>query len=111
MFALNLGQLNINEAELKAYIYQQLNDIQPYIGNATVAIKMAYTEEDQFIVKMIFNHHAGAIEAESSEPDIFNAISKAKTTLIKNMHSLNRALEDEGADAPISNHEEKKIIH
>lgn len=114
MFTLNLGQLNINEAELKAYIYQQLNEIEPYIGNASVAIKMAYAEdEDQFMVKMIFDHEAGSVEAESVGSDIFSTLSHAKSTLIKNVHSLDRAVEldHQEAEPLVSSHVEKKTVH
>lgn len=114
MFAMNLGKLNINEAELKAYIYQQLNDIQPYIGDAPVAIKMAYTENGEYIVKMQYVHDGGEIEAESSGGDIFNAISKAKTAFIRTLNSLETAFEMEEHDnhrATVTSHVEKKTIH
>ena len=114
MFTLNLGQLDINEADLKAYIYQQLNDIEPYIGSASVAIKMAYTEDDeQFVVQMVFDHEAGSIEAECVGSDIFSALSKAKATLIQNVHSLDRTLElhQQDTEPPVTSHVEKKTVH
>lgn len=113
MFALNLGQLNINEAELKAYIYQQLNDMHPYVGDSPISIKMAYTADEKFVVKMVFDHEAGAIEAQSTGNDIFNAISNAKSALIRSVHSLDSAMEPEDLETlPNSAHGlEKKTLH
>ncbi len=114
MFAMNLGKLNINEAELKAYIYQQLNDIQPYIGDDPVAIKMALTESGEFVVKMQYQHDGGEVATETTGEDIFSAISKAKTAFIRSLASLENAFEMEHEDdyrASVTTHVEKKTIH
>lgn len=114
MFTMNLGKLNINEAELKAYIYQQLHDIQPYIGDESIAIKMAYSEDDGFIVKMQYNFEGANIEAESSAEDIFNAISRAKDAFIRNLHSLDQALSAEDHESTaraVTSYIEKKTVH
>lgn len=114
MFAMNLGKLNINEAELKAYIYQQLNDIQPYIGDEPVAIKMALTENGEFVVKMQYQHDGGEIATETTGEDIFSAISSAKTAFIRSITSLDNAFEMEEQEeyrASVSSHMEKKTVH
>lgn len=113
MFAMNLGKLNINEAELKAFIYQQINDMQPYIGDGTIAIKMAYTDAGRFIVKVISENDAGAIEAESVGEDLFNAISQAKVAFIKHMSSIEPALSigDIEPSVIVTTEIEKKTIH
>lgn len=115
MFAMNLDKLNINEAELKAYIYQQLNDMQPYVGDSPVAIKMAYTTDGQFIVKMHTSHDIGDVEAESSGEDIFNAISKAKFALIRSVTTLDNAIDQEPAKEDESLYEAllgtKRVLH
>ncbi|MCC6136988.1 MAG: hypothetical protein IT287_00010 [Bdellovibrionaceae bacterium] len=113
MFAMNLNKLNINEAELKAYILQQLNDMEPYIGDEPVAIKMAYTEDDEYIVKMIFRHEGGDIQAEGSGSDIFNAISKTKEAFIRTITSFENAYESDEFDSrpAVTSHVEKKTVH
>jgi ribosome-associated translation inhibitor RaiA len=116
MFTMNLDKLNINEAELKAFIYQQLNDMEPYVGSEAVAIKMAYTNEGRFVVKMQASHEIGNIEAESTGEDIFNAISQAKFALIRSVTSLDAAIENEVHElvdeTAIENLiPEKRIIH
>lgn len=114
MFAVNLATLNINEAELKAFIYQQLNDIQPYIGEDEVAIRMALTETGEFVVKMQYQHDAGEIAAETTGADIFNAISQAKTAFIRSITSLANVSdmdEQEEHHSPVSSHIEKKTVH
>lgn len=114
MFAMNLGKLNINEAELKAYIYQQLNDIQPYIGEEPVAIKMALTENGEFVVKMQYQHDSGEIATETTAEDIFNAISRAKEAFIRSITSLDSVIELEEQDeyrSNITTHMEKKTVH
>lgn len=113
MFAMNLDKLNINEAELKAYILQQLNDMEPYIGDEPVAIKMAYTEDDEYVVKMIFRHEGGNIAAESTAKDIFNAISRAKESFIRTITSFENAYESDDFDnrPAVTSHVEKKTVH
>ncbi|MCB9072815.1 MAG: hypothetical protein H6623_04270 [Bdellovibrionaceae bacterium] len=113
MFAMNLDKLNINEAELKAYIYQQLNDMEPYVGGVPVTIKMAYTKDGEFIVKMHASHDVGDIEAESSGTDIFRAISEAKHALIRSVTSLDNALsEDWSEESPFEPvPPEKRTLH
>ena len=96
MFAMNLGKLNVNEAELKAYIYQQLNDIQPYVGEAPVAIKMTYTPENEFSVKILASHEVGDIEAQGTNEDVYSAISQAKDALIRSFSALDDEFETEG---------------
>lgn len=95
MFSMNLGQLDVNEAELKAYIYQQLNDIQPYVGEAAVAIKMSYTSDKEFFVKMSAAHEVGDIEAQGSHEDVYLAISQAKAALIRNLSAVEDEIEAE----------------
>lgn len=115
MFSINLSKLNINEAELKAYIYQQLNDIQPYIDDEEpIAIKMAYSEDDGFIVKMQYHFDGSNIEAESTGGDIYSAISGAKEAFIKTLHSLDQTLAMEEAEntmPAVTSHIEKKTVH
>ena len=95
MFAVNLGKLNINEAELKAYIYQQLNDIQPYVGEAPIAIKMTYTDDEEFLVKIMADHEVGEIEAQGSHTDVYSAIQQAKTALIRSFSAIDDEVETE----------------
>jgi len=95
MFSMNLGKLNVNEAELKAYIYQQLNDIQPYVGEAPVAIKMTYTNDNEFFVKIMANHEVGDIEAQGMNADVYSAIQEAKTALIRSFSALDDEVESE----------------
>jgi len=118
MFAMNLGNLNVNEAELKAYIYQQLNDIQPYVGEAPVAIKMTYTADKEFLVKILANHEVGDIEAQGSNSDVYSAISEAKDALIKSFSALDDEFETEEGNsreaeiqAIISNVNGKNNLH
>jgi ribosome-associated translation inhibitor RaiA len=117
MFAMNLGKLNVNEAELKAYIYQQLNDIQPYVGEAPVAIKMTYTNENEFFVKILANHEIGEIEAQGSHADVYSAISQAKQALIRSFSALDDEVESEEIDQrdaeiqSIINNTSKNNIH
>ena len=98
MFSMNLGKLNVNEAELKAYIYQQLNAIQPYVGEAPVAIKMTYTPDKEFFVKILANHEVGDIEAQGSHEDVYLAISQARDALIKSFSTLDDEVENENEE-------------
>lgn len=94
MFAMNLDKLKVNEAELKAYIYQQLNDLQPYVGEIPVAIKMMYAN-DKFVVKILASHEAGEIEAQGLDENVFSAISSAKYALIKSLSAIDEVLTED----------------
>lgn len=99
MFSMNLNKLKVNEAELKAYIYQQLADIEPYVGGNTVSIKMSYNKEEQFEVKINAVHDIGEIEVLGVDDDVYSALSNAKYELLKNLHSFN-LIDDEETDQP-----------
>lgn len=99
MFTMNLGKLNVNEAELKAYIYQQLNDIQPYVGEAPVAIKMSYTPDKAFLVKIQATHEIGEIEAQGTHEDVYSALSEAKNALIKSFSAIDDAIDAEEGES------------
>lgn len=101
MFAMNLNKLNVNEAELKAFIYQQLNEIQPFVGESEVGIRMTYTDDNQFLVRMQASHEAGDVEVEGSHEDVYSALSQAKQALIRTFSSLDNQ-EDESEDLRVS---------
>lgn len=88
MFSVNLSKLQVNEAELKAYIYQQLEAIQPYAGEAGLSIKMSYDENKHFQVKILASHEVGDIEAEGSHENVYSALSNAKDALIRSLINL-----------------------
>ncbi len=98
MFAMNLNKLNVNEAELKAFIYQQLNEIQPFVGESEVGIKMTYTPENQFLVRMQASHEAGDVEVEGTNEDVYSALSQAKHALIRTFSSLDNTESEEETD-------------
>ena len=96
MFAMNLNKLNVNEAELKAFIYQQLNDIQPFVGEAEVGIKMTYSD-NQFLVRMQATADSGSVEVEGTNENVYSALSQAKHALIRTFTSL-ESEEEDGAE-------------
>ena len=96
MFAMNLNKLNVNEAELKAFIYQQLNDIQPFVGEAEVGIKMSFSD-NQFLVRMQATVDTGSVEVEGTNENVYSALSEAKHALIRTFTSR-EIEEEEGAD-------------
>ena len=105
MFSMNLNKLKVNEAELKAYIYQQLADIEPFVGGHPVSIKMSYNEEDMFEVKINASNEAGEIEVLGVDNDVYSALSNAKYELLKNLHTFN-VVDDEDSDEPAEREEQ-----
>ncbi len=98
MFAMNLNKLNVNEAELKAFIYQQLNDIQPFVGDCEVGIKMTYTPDQQFLVRMQASHEAGDVEVEGTNENVFTALTQAKHALIRTFSTLDTSEIEDGEE-------------
>jgi ribosome-associated translation inhibitor RaiA len=104
MFNMNLNKLNVNEAELKAFIYQQLNEIQPFVGDCDVGIKMIYTPDNQFLVRMQASHEGGDVEVEGTNEDVYSALSQAKHALIRTFSSLDQnESEDEESESSRDN--------
>lgn len=104
MFSMNLSKLKVNEGELKAFIYQQLHDLEPYVGEGSVSIKMSYTKDEQFAVKILASHEVGSIEAEGTNKDVFTALSSAKDAMIKFL--ISHDMEDDEEDTANTEREE-----
>lgn len=100
MFSLNLDKLNVNEAELKAYIYQQLNDIEAFLGPQPISIKMTSSGKD-FIAKMSVSHELGEINAEGTGDTVYAALSKAKEAVIQVLAEMNDSVEPEVRETKI----------
>lgn len=101
MFAVNLDKLNVSEAELKAYIYQQLHDIESHLGEIPIGIKMTSSGND-FVVKMSASLEMGDIEAQGTGEDIFGALSKAKEALVHCIAEMNDSMEPDVRDDKIN---------
>ena len=112
MFAMNLNKLNVNEAELKAFIYQQLNEIQPFVGEAEVGIKMTYTPDNQFLVRMQATNQDGSVEVEGTHENVYTALSTAKHALIRTFSTLDAEEDesDEQREAEIQSMTTKKEV-
>lgn len=100
MFAVNLDKLNVSEAELKAYIYQQLNDIESHLGEIPIAVKMT-SSGAEYIAKMSVSHEMGDVESEGRSDNIFDALSKAKEALVHCIADMVDSAEPEVRDNKI----------
>jgi ribosome-associated translation inhibitor RaiA len=96
MFSVNLNKLKVNEAELKAYIYQQLNAIQPYVGESPVSIKMSYNDDKQFEVKILASPEMGDVEVVGTHEDVYSALANAKDALIQSLRHVDFEEDEEG---------------
>jgi ribosome-associated translation inhibitor RaiA len=95
MFSVNLESLKVNEAELKAYIYQQLNAIQPWVGESPVSIKMAYNEDKLFEVTILASPEMGEVEVIGTHEDVYSALANAKDALIESLRTVNLVDDDD----------------
>lgn len=91
------------DPELKAYIYQHLMDIQPYLlANAQVAVLVTRAEEDSqienddkdYLVTLVATLNDGRMEAEGQHGDIYEAFNKAKDTMIHQLAEIQNSMMD-----------------
>lgn len=92
------------DPELKAYIYQHLMDIQPYLlANAQVAVLVqkaegdvseAENDEPDYLVTLVATLNEGRMEAEGQHGDIYEAFNKAKEVMIHQLAEIQNSLMD-----------------
>lgn len=92
------------DPELKAYIYQHLMDIQPYLlANAQVAVLVQRAEgetsqiendEQDFLVTLVATLNEGRMEAEGQHEDIYEAFNKAKESMIHQLAEIQNSMMD-----------------
>jgi ribosome-associated translation inhibitor RaiA len=94
---------NLPEAtdrELKAYIYQQLMEIQPYLLNdsqvaVTVSLKHQRPKKKKhFLVTLSAKLEDGRMETEGQDGDVYQAFGKAKDLMLLQLAELQNALMD-----------------
>lgn len=98
------GSSHEMDPELKAYIYQHLMDIQPYLlANAQVAVLVQRAEADDshsedeetdFLVTLVATLNEGRMEAEGQHGDIYEAFNKAKETMIHQLAEIQNSMMD-----------------
>jgi ribosome-associated translation inhibitor RaiA len=91
------------DPEFKAYIYQHLMDIQPYlIANAQVAVLVQRAEGDvpvdadepDYLVTLVATLGDGRMEAEGQHEDIYEAFNKAKNNMISQLSEIQNSMLD-----------------
>jgi ribosome-associated translation inhibitor RaiA len=92
------------DPELKAYIYQHLMDIQPYLlANAQVAVLVQRAEADvtqsesdelDYVVTLVATLNEGRMEAEGQNADIYEAFNKAKDVMIHQLAEVQNSMMD-----------------
>lgn len=92
------------DPELKAYIYQHLMDIQPYlVANAQVAVLVqraedeishSENEEQDYLVTLVATLNEGRMEAEGQDQNIYEAFNKAKEAMIHQLSEIQNSMMD-----------------
>lgn len=93
------------DPELKAYIYQHLMDIQPYLlANAQVAVLVQRADDDEvsqsenedpdYVVTLVATLNEGRMEAEGQHGDIYEAFNKAKDAMIHQLAEIQNSMMD-----------------
>lgn len=90
------GTFHEMDPELKAYIYQHLMDMQPYLlANAQVAVLVTRAEDDEsHLVTLVATLNEGRMEAEGQHEDIYEAFNKAKVTMIHQLAEIQNSMID-----------------
>ena len=92
------------DPELKAYIYQHLMDIQPYlVANAQVAVLVqrgaiddsrSETGAEDYVVRLSATLGEGRMEADGQDEDIYEAFNKAKKSMIHELSEIQNSMMD-----------------
>ena len=96
-----------NDAELKAYIYQHLVDLQPYLEPASQVAVLVNRDEDEngmpeHVLTLVATLGGYRLEAEGQNEDIYEAFNVAKCKML-------RHLEEWHADSIDSNVRDSEI--
>ena len=86
------GQYLENHPEIRAYIYQQLNDLAPFMLPETQTGIMIHkvkeektSEQPGYVVKVFLQTGESQIAAHGEQDDLYEAIADAKTKLLSQM--------------------------
>ncbi len=99
----SIGTSHEMDPELKAYIYQHLMDIQPYLlANAQVAVLVTRADDESqiendgqdYLVTLVATLNEGRMEAEGQHEDIYEAFNKAKVTMIHQLAEIQNSMID-----------------
>ena len=94
------------DPELKAYIYQHLMDLQPYlVNNAQIAVlvqrptqldkeSLSAEHEPEYLVTLTATLDEGKMEAEGYDDDIYQAFIKAKDQMIHHLAEVQNLMMD-----------------
>lgn len=96
-----------NDREFKAYIYQQLVDLQPYLtSDSQVAVMVQQDpeqeDEDELTLTLVATWGEYRLEAEGTDTDLYSAFSIAKRKMIEQLDEwFNMAVDTSERDAQI----------
>ena len=87
------------DLELKAYIYQQLIEVQPYlVADAQVAVIVeqvkASKKKKEFVVTLSTTIEEGRMETEGQDADIYQAFGKAKDLMVHQLAEIQNSMMD-----------------
>lgn len=96
----NSNNLQGLQNDVKAYIYQQINEFTPYFlpdSNVAVAVKKKESKSGtkNFVVTMVLTGGGTYVEAAGNDEDLFAATRKAKEDLLKHLESIHKRLVSE----------------
>lgn len=95
MKTLNLESLNVNEAELKAFIHQKVSEIQAFSEGASVVIQMQQNDSESYAVNIRASHELGDVQAEGHGENIFEALGHAKDLVVAYFSELSNVAHEE----------------
>jgi ribosomal subunit interface protein len=104
---------NVN-AEIRAYIYQQLADIEQLLPEGSeISIFINDNDKKKIETNIKIETPFGEIHAFEESPDIFESLSQAKENLVKQLSEIHRATgeQDPETDQLIQAIVDKRLIH
>lgn len=104
LISLNLDQI---DPDVRAYIHQQVNDLQPYFAvdsKVKVYLTQPDVEREEIVAKMILTGYDHEVECRGRGQDIYEAVRSAKEEMLKYFSTIEieMALEIESHEAEIA---------
>lgn len=90
-------QMETLSPELRAYLYQQLSEFQPFFlpdsnVGVTVSIEDAESAEPIYVVQMVITGGGTFVEAVARHTDVYQAASTAKRDLLNHLYEIQNHL-------------------
>lgn len=100
------------ELELKAFIYQQAQEMEPYAKQlGSLVVYVEYTDKQKYKATFVLDSEEMKLKFEATNQDPYEAVRSARLVTQEQLNQVINALDDAGALAATSTIIPKDLLH